>query len=132
IANERRQRGAGLAALFLCGGVLAVTRSVASVLTAVIVLAATVSLVAARAYRRAAPVIVATVTLTTMAIVLALIGTKPGLRLLARSETFSDRTHIWRVVAAGAAEDAWLGHGYGAFWTGPAGPKALAMIRMSI
>jgi O-antigen ligase len=129
---SRYRRRAALGALLICGGVLVVSQSVASILAAVIALAVTVVLAAARAYRSAAPAILVTGAVATTAAVLSLIGTKPGLRLMARSETFSDRTRIWQVVAAGAEEDPWFGHGYGAFWTGPAGERALAVIQLPI
>ena len=121
-AQNPRWRGVGLGAL-LCGGVLAVSRSVASILAAGVALAAMCCLIAARAYRGAAYAILAAGTVTTVATVLLLIGTKPGLQLLARGDTFTDRTRIWRLVTEGTAPVPWLGHGYGAFWTGPAGRK---------
>src|SRR5206468_4109218 len=55
-----------------------------------------------------------------------------GRQLLARSDTFSERTRIWHSVAVRANEHLWFGHGYGAFWTGPAGAKAIAELRLRI
>ena len=125
LANRHWQR-AGLGALLVCGAVLMATQSVASMLSVGIALAAFACLRAARVYRRATYAIVGGGACATIAIVLLLIGTKSGLQLLARRATFSDRTVIWRLVAAGAAEDPWFGHGYGAFWGGPAGEKTVA------
>ena len=123
-----RWRRAGLGALLVCGGVLVASQSVASILAAALALAAMACVLGARAYRRSAYAILTGGVVACSAAVLVLIGTKPGLRLLARRETFSDRTLIWQLVAARAAEDPWLGHGYGAFWTGPAGDAVVAAL----
>src|SRR5215468_2701773 len=53
-------RRTALAALLICGGVLGASQSIASVLVAVIALAATVFVVAARTYRSSAPAILVT------------------------------------------------------------------------
>ena len=126
------RRPLALAALLLFGGVIVFAQSRASLLVAVIVVAAALLLLAARRWRRHAAAILAGGAAVTILAVAFLVATKPGLSLVARSETFSDRTRIWRVVGAAALETPWLGHGYGAFWPSPAGQNALALIRIPI
>ena len=126
----RRLLAAG--GLLLCGGALVLTHSRASQLAVAIASAAAMLLLAARRWRRHGCAILASGAVVIGLGAAFLVGTKPGLALLARSPTWTERTRIWSRVAAGVSEAPWLGHGYGAFWPGPAGAHALADIRMPI
>lgn len=53
-----------------------------------------------------------------------LVATPSGLMLIGRGSTFSGRTLVWETVVSGAMQAPMLGHGYGAFWQGPAGERA--------
>ena len=131
-AAGSRRRIAALGALLLCGGVLLATRSRASLLTAAIAAVAVLLLVGARRWRRHAFAILASGAGVVGLAVALLITTKPGLTLLARSATLSDRTQIWSAVLAETRKAPWLGHGYGAFWPGPAGTQARAVVRIPV
>jgi exopolysaccharide production protein ExoQ len=123
-----RRRALAVVVLLLCGGVLLATQSRASVLAALMAVVATALLVAARVWRRQAIAILASGAAVSILVVGFLVATRPGLALMARSETLTDRTTIWKGVAAEAMQAPWIGHGYGAFWPGPGGQKAQALI----
>jgi O-antigen ligase len=132
LAHRRRQSGlaAHLVALSLCAGVLLATRSIAAILAASISVAATILLLAARRWRQHATAVLATGAAGTIFVFAFLLATRPGLGLVARSDTFSDRTRIWQTVAAVAWEARWIGRGYAAFWPGPAGQTTHNTLRM--
>ena len=114
--------------MFLSAGVLLASRSRASIFSAAIAVTAAMLLQAARRWRRHAAAILVSGAVVTVLAVAILVTTRPGLALVGRDETFSGRTRIWKIVAAGAMETPWLGHGYGAFWPGPAGQATLQQI----
>jgi O-antigen ligase len=116
--------------VFVCAAVLLATDSRASALAALAAVAAATLLRAARVWRRHATAILVSGTAVTIVLVAFLVLTNPGLSLMARSPTLSDRTTIWRAVMDCAIEAPWIGHGYGAFWPGPAGQQALALTRL--
>lgn len=124
-AFSKRRRVPALVAVLLCSGVLLGTRSRASILSAVVAIAAALVLLAARTWRRQAFVILASGALMTVLVVAVLLTTRPGLAFLGRDETLSARTTIWKGVTARAMQRPWLGHGYGAFWTSPVGQERL-------
>jgi O-antigen ligase len=124
------RRAAAAVALLLCAGIAA-ARSRASMLAALIAVAASMLLLAARRWRRHAVVILVGGSAAIILIVFFFVATPAGLELLARNPTFTDRTTIWKAVAAIADERPWLGHGYGAFWTGGGGRRVRAEIGYS-
>jgi O-antigen ligase len=69
-------------------------------------------------------------TAVSILVVAFLVVTEPGLVLLARSPTLSDRTTIWKAVVHCGLEAPWIGHGYGAFWPGPGGERARALMQL--
>jgi O-antigen ligase len=129
---DGRRRALAVGAALLCGAVILASQSRASLLVAVLVLTAIGVLLAARTWPRHAVAIVAGGGAVTVLALAFLLGTKPGLALVERSETFSGRTKIWRRVIGLSAPTPWLGHGYAAFWPGPAGREAVTIVRPPI
>jgi len=123
---SQRHRVISAGALFLCAILLLATQSRASELAAAVTVFATPLLLAARRWRPHARTILMAGTTAALLVLTLLLTTRSGLALLARSETFTDRTMIWKSVAAIAMEKPWLGHGYGAFWKSAAGDAAWA------
>lgn len=130
LCQQRRVRAIG--ALLLCGAMLAATQSLASILAGLFAGVAALLLLAARKWRQHARAIVTSGTAVSILAVAFLVTTRPGLSLVARSETLSERTTIWRVTIASALETPWLGHGYGAFWPSAVGQKSEAQIDLRI
>lgn len=129
-ASRGRDRAAAFASLLLCGGLLLQTRSRASLLVALATVCAAALLLAACRWRRRASLILASGAIVAVLMGVSLLATRTGLELLARSETFSDRTVIWKGVATTALARPWIGHGYAAFWPSSAGATTQARIRM--
>jgi O-antigen ligase len=121
---SQRDRVIAAGALCVCAILLLVTESRASVLAAAVTVFATLLLLAARRWRRHATTILLAGSAAALLVSTLLLTTRSGLALLERSESFTDRTRIWRAVAPIAMETPWLGHGYGAFWTSAAGDAA--------
>jgi O-antigen ligase len=126
IILSQRDRAVAAGALCVCAIVLLATGSRGAVLTAAVTVVATLLLVAARKWRRHATTILLAGSAPVLLVLTLLLTTRPGLALLERSDSFTDRTHIWKAVATTAMEAPWLGHGYGAFWTSAAGDAAWA------
>ncbi len=123
---SQRDRAIAAGALCVCAIVLLATESRGSILAAAVTVFATLLLVAARRWRRHATTILLVGSAAALLVVTLLLTTRSGLALLERSDSFTDRTHIWKAVATTAMEAPWLGHGYGAFWTSAAGDAAWA------
>lgn len=123
---SQRYRVLAASALCVCAILLLATGSRASALAAAVTVLATLLLLAARRWRRHAMTILMTGTAAALLVLTLLLTTKSGLALLERSETFTDRSHIWKAVAVTAMEAPWLGRGYGAFWKSAAGNAAWA------
>ena len=68
----------------------------------------------------------------TIAVLVLLVTTGPGLALLGRDATLTARTTIWKGIATRAMQRPWLGHGYGAFWASPMGQEPLPRVGITI
>lgn len=130
---HRQRRGVlPLLAILSCGAALLPTGSRASLMVTVGVAALLALVLAARRWPQRAWRILIGGGVTGVLAVVLLLGTGPGLALVGRGPTFSDRTVIWRAVGKEAVQRPILGHGYAGFWPGPAGTRVRKAVRMSI
>jgi O-antigen ligase len=132
VTLNARRRALALVALLICAGVLLKTQSRASMLAALVAVVAAMLLLAARAWRQHAAAILASGATASILVVAFLVATRPGLALIDRNETLTDRTLIWKAVVAGTMDAQWIGHGYAAFWPSASGQRASALFGVPV
>jgi O-antigen ligase len=103
-------------------GMLLLSRSITSVVTAVLIIATLPMWFAARlpARQRLVGYLVLTIVLVGSC-VLAQVYSEPLLALVGRDSTFTGRTEVWKQLLVAIGHHPILGYGYGAFWTGLTG-----------
>ena len=108
---------------------LGLSRSITSVATLIVVLAALPSI---RLFRRDAlgglGVLLLMAVVFAVAVGVGMTQLDEVLGLVGKDRTLTGRTHLWSVVSDMALDRSWWGYGYSAFWRGATGPSGLVWL----